>query len=126
MTLTFYAPTLAEVASGEALSEGVAKLMVVFNNGSSAIASLMVSTNPATVQFTAEGLYVEVGYGTTYLVGGMVGKKAFETNFATILDVANKHLAGTTSSQIYDMSFMEETSQILEQHMSLSCNVIFY
>ena len=110
MELAFTAPTYEDIQSGKAVASGVAKLMVVFNNGSSAIASLMVSTNPATVQFTAEGLYVEVGYGTTYLVGGMVGKKAFETNFATILDVANKHLAGTTSSQIYDMSFMEETS----------------
>lgn len=108
MTLTVTAPTMEAIESGEAVASGIAKLMVVFNNGSSAIARLMLSTNPATVEFTSEGLYVEVGYGVNYLVGSMLSKSAFESNFDKVFAAANNHLAGNTSSQIYDMSFMEE------------------
>ncbi|MBO5820491.1 MAG: hypothetical protein J6R02_02745, partial [Alistipes sp.] len=73
MTLTFYAPTYEEVQSGEAVADGVAKLMVVFNNGSSAIASIKLSTTPAKVNFTFDGVYVEAGYGTNYLLCGIIG-----------------------------------------------------
>ena len=110
MELTFTAPTYDDIVAGNAVATGVAKLMIVFNNGSSAIASIKVTTNPATVQFTSTGLYVEVGYGTSYLIGGLMSATSFESNFDKLLGVANTHLAGTTSSQIYDMSFMESNT----------------
>ena len=110
MELTFTAPTLEEINAGKAVESGVAKIMFVFENGSSAIASLRVSTNPATVEFAANGIYVEAGYGASYLVGSLLSKTAYETNFETVLSVANSHLAGSTNAQIYDMSFMESSS----------------
>ena len=106
MTLTFYAPTLAEVESGEALGEGVAKLMVVFNNGSTAIASIKLSTNPAKVDFTYQGVYVEAGYGTNYLLCGLIGASSF--NADTIITNCNKVLSeNATVSGITQISLME-------------------
>ena len=114
MTLTFTAPTLEAINAGEAVESGIAKLMVVFDNGSSAIASLRVSTNPATVKFANNGLYVNVGYGANYLIGGLLSKSTFENNFDNYLTLANTHLAGSASSQIFDMSFMESDSLYVE------------
>ena len=108
MTLTFYAPTLAEVESGAALTEGVAKLMVVFNNGSTAIASMKLSTNPAKVDFTYEGVYLEAGYGTNYLLCGITTASGF--NAETIVTNCNKVLAeNSTMSGIYQLALMEST-----------------
>ena len=114
MTLTVTAPTLEDINAGKADSSAIVKLMVVFNNGSSAIASLRVSTNPATVKFSKEGLHIQVGYGANYLVGGLVSKSSFENNFATYLTYANEHINGTTHSEIHDFSFMEEDNLYLE------------
>ena len=109
MTLNFHAPTYEEVASGEAVAEGVAKLMVVFNNGSSAIASIKLSTSPAEVFFTFDGVYVEAGYGTNYLLCGIIGSKNF--NLDTYVTNCNKILAdGSTMSGIYQIAFMETQS----------------
>lgn len=112
MTLNFYAPTYEEVASGEAVAEGVAKLMVVFNNGSSAIASIKLSTSPAEVFFTFDGVYVEAGYGTNYLLCGIIGSKNF--NLDTYVTNCNKILAdGSTMSGIYQVAFMETQSTFI-------------
>lgn len=109
MTLTFYAPTYEEINAGEAVAEGVAKLMVVFNNGSSAIASIKLSTSPADVLFTYEGVYVEAGYGTNYLLCGIIGAKNF--NIDTYVTNCNKILSeNTTMSGIYQVAFMETNS----------------
>ena len=108
MTLTFYAPTLEMIESGEALSSGVAKLMVVFNNGSTAIASIKVSTNPAKVDFTSEGVYLEAGYGTNYLLCGILPKNSYKPE--TITTNCNKVLAdNSTLSGIYQLALMEST-----------------
>ena len=109
MSLCFYAPTYEQVQAGEAVAEGVAKLMVVFNNGSSAIASIKLSTSPAQVFFTYEGVHVEVGYGTDYLLCGIIGAKSF--NLDNYVTNCNKILAdGSTISGIYQASFMETQS----------------
>ena len=106
MTLTFFAPTLAEVESGEALAEGVAKLMVVFNNGSTAIASIKLSTNPAKVEFTYEGLYLEAGYGTNYLLCGLT--TAADFNATNTIANCNKALSeNTTVAGVYQLALME-------------------
>ena len=114
MILAVTAPSLEAINAGEAESSAIIKLMVVFNNGSSAIASLRVSTNPATVEFSTKGLYLEAGYGANYLVGALVSKSAYENNLASYLTIANQHLAGTTSTQIHDFSFMETSSLYVE------------
>ena len=112
MTLTFYAPTYEEVQSGEAVADGVAKLMVVFNNGSSAIASIKLSTTPAKVNFTFDGVYVEAGYGTNYLLCGIIGVNNY--NEQTITNNCNKVLAdGSTLSGVYQVAFMEEQSTFI-------------
>ena len=112
MTLNFYAPTFEEVESGEAVAEGVAKLMVVFNNGSSAIASIKLSTTPAKVNFTFDGVYVDAGYGTNYLLCGIIGVNSY--NEQTITNNCNKVLAdGSTLSGVYQIAFMEEQSTFI-------------
>lgn len=109
ISLTVCAPTYEEVQSGEALAEGIAKLMVVFNNGSSAIASIKLSTTPAKVDFTFDGVYVEAGYGTNYLLCGIVGVNNY--NEETVTNNCNKVLAdGSTLSGVYQIAFMETQS----------------
>ena len=111
MTLNVTAPTLEAIEAGEAVASGIAKIMVVFENGTSAIARIMFSTNPAKVEFAANGLYVEAGSGATRLIGGMLSKS---TNFDNVLPIANNYLAGTASSYIYDMSFVENNKMYIE------------
>ena len=109
MSLNFYAPSYEDVQSGAALREGVAKLMIVFNNGSSAIASIKLSTNPATIDFTKDGVYVEAGYGTNYLLCGIIGAKNFKLD--TYVTNCNKVLSENgTMSGIYQVAFMETQS----------------
>ncbi len=112
ISMTFYAPTYEEIESGEAVAEGIAKLMVVFNNGSSAIASIKLSTTPAKVNFTFDGVYVEAGYGTNYLLCGIIGVNNY--NEETITNNCNKVLAdGSTLSGVYQIAFMEENSTFI-------------
>ncbi len=109
MTLNFFAPSYEDVQSGAALREGVAKVMIVFNNGSSAIASIKLTTNPAKVNFTFDGVYVEAGYGTNYLLCGIIGSRNF--NLDTQVTNCNKVLAdGSTVSGVYQLAFMETQS----------------
>ena len=106
LTLYFTAPTEAQVKRGEAVAEGVAKLMVVFNNGSSAIASIKLSTKPASVNFAAEGAYVEVGYGVDYLLCGMVVKSEYSAD--AIAKECNEVLSNaTTADGIVQLAFGE-------------------
>ncbi len=109
MILTVTAPTFEDIAAGKASSSDIVKLMFVFNNGSSAIARLRVTTNPAQVVFASEGLYIEVGYGVDYIVGALISKSAYESNLATYLTYANEHVNGTTHTEIHDFAFMETT-----------------
>ena len=108
MIVNFTAPTLEAIESGAAVSSGVVKLMVTFNNGASSIASIKVSTNPAKVYFTLKGAYIEAGYGANYILCGLV--PAGDYDVEKCVNNCTKVLTGGTSSQVYQMSFMEETS----------------
>ena len=109
MMLNFTAPTEAAIKSGAAVEEGVAKLMVVFNNGSSAIASIKVSTKPAVVNFTFDGADIEVGYGVNYLLCGMVAKS--EYNAESVAKDCNIVLSSSTKVDgVAQLSFAEELS----------------
>lgn len=111
MILYVTAPTLEEIEAGNAVSEGVMKHMVTFNNGSSAIASIKVSTNPAKAYFTLEGVHVEVGYGTNYMVCGLYPASSFTTD--RIMGYANTVISGGTSNYATQLTFMESTSAYL-------------
>ncbi len=111
MILYFTAPTLEAIEAGSAVSEGVVKHMVTFNNGSSAIASIKVSTNPAKVYFTLEGIHIESGYGTNYMVCGLYPASSFKPE--TILNYANTVIGGGTSNYATQLTFMESTSTYL-------------
>lgn len=112
LALYFSAPTEAQVKRGEAVAEGVAKLMVVFNNGSSAIASIKLSTKPASVNFAAEGAYVEVGYGVEYLLCGMVAKDEYSAD--AIARECNEALStATTAEGIVQLAFGEVLSKFV-------------
>ena len=110
MMLNITAPAESAVKAGSAVDGGVVKLFVSFNNGSAAIASIKVSTKPATVNFTAEGVYVEVGYGANYLLCGMVAKS--EYNAETVARECNALLnsSSNTTNGIVQLSFTEELS----------------
>lgn len=111
MTLYFVAPDYEDIVSGEAKQSGVAKLMVVFNNGSSAIASIKLSTNPANTYFTAEGVYLEVGYGTNYILCGIIPSASFKAD--TMIKGCNTVLGGGTSQYVYQVSFMESLTEFI-------------
>lgn len=111
MLLYFTAPTFEAIEAGSAVSEGVAKLMVTFNNGSSAIASIKVSTNPVKAYFTLEGVHIEAGYGANYMVCGLYPASSFEAE--TILNYANTVIGGGTSNYATQLTFMEDTSTYL-------------
>ena len=111
MLLYFTAPTFEAIEAGSAVSEGVAKLMVTFNNGSSAIASIKVSTNPVKAYFTLEGVHIEAGYGANYIVCGLYPASSFKAE--TILNYANTVIGGGTSNYATQLTFMEGTSAYL-------------
>lgn len=111
MLLTFLAPTREAVASGAAVGEGVAKLMVVFNNGSSAIASIKLSTSAAEVDFTKDGVYLNVGYGTNYLLCGIFSASSYKAE--TIAEQCQTVLGGGTSQYVYEVAFMETHSTFI-------------
>ena len=111
MTLNFSAPEYETIVSGEAKQNGVAKLMVVFNNGSSAIASIKLSTNPANAYFTADGVYIEAGYGTNYLLCGIIPSSSF--NAEQMIKNCNNVLAGGTSQYVYQLAFMESLTEFV-------------
>lgn len=111
MLLTFLAPTREAVASGAAVGEGVAKLMVVFNNGSSAIASIKLSTSAADIDFTQDGVYLNVGYGTNYLLCGIFSASSYKAE--TIADLCQTVLGGGTSQYVYEVAFMETHSTFI-------------
>ena len=130
MTLYFAAPTLEAIESGAAVQEGVVKLMVTFNNGSSAIASIKVSTNPAKVYFTLDGVHIEAGYGANYILCGIIPASDYKIN--TVMGWCNQTLNGTTVSYVSQVSFMEETSTYLaykelrSQGMKVGTDYIFW
>ena len=112
MILNFAAPTLEAIDSGAAVNSGVVKLMVTFNNGASAIASIKVSTNPAKVYFTLEGVHVEVGYGANYVLCGII--PASDYKMSSVLGWCNSTLEGNTVSYVQQLSFMEDTSAYIK------------
>ena len=112
MILNFTAPTLEAIDSGAAVNSGVVKLMVTFNNGASAIASIKVSTNPAKVYFTLEGVHVEVGYGANYVLCGII--PASDYKMSSVLGWCNSTLEGNTVSYVQQLSFMEDTSAYIK------------
>lgn len=111
MTLNFFAPEYEDIVAGEAKQNGVAKLMVVFNNGSSAIASIKLSTNPANTYFTNDGVYLEAGYGTSYILCGIIPSASY--NAETMIKSCNTVLGGGTSQYVYQLSFMESLTEFI-------------
>ncbi len=130
MTLHFSAPTLEAIDSGAAVNSGVVKLMVTFNNGSSAIASIKVSTNPAKVYFTLDGVHVEVGYGANYVLCGIIPASDFK--MSSVMNWCNSTLDGGTVSYVSQLSFMEENSayitykELRSQGMKVGTDYIFW
>ena len=130
MTLYFAAPTLEAIESGAAVSNGVVKLMVTFNNGSSAIASIKVSTNPAKIYYTLEGVHIEAGYGANYILCGIIPATDYKIN--TVMGWCDQVLGGSTVSYVSQVSFMEETSAYLtykelrSQGMKVGTEYIFW
>lgn len=117
MTLSYTAPTYESVQNGYADLGGVSKLMVVFNNGSSAIASIKVSTNPSSVYFTEEGAYIEASFGTNYMLCGILPTSSFKP--ATLVSYCNSVLDGSATDgsnakkYVREVAFMEEYTMFM-------------
>lgn len=106
--LNFSAPSSAEIKSGEAVGEGVAKFIVVFNNGMSAIASIKLSTTPVYYSYLMGNIVVTVGGGIEEIVCGLVEAGSFSANVAA--ENASKYLADRTQKTAYGVSFAETLS----------------
>lgn len=115
MQMLFTAPTMEEVEAGGAVSEGIAKLMVVFNNGSSAIARIKLSTDAAKMTFTESGIYINVGYSVNYMLYGIVENSQFNAYHPKILEWIPTILDNTATETsnarkfVREIAFMETT-----------------
>ena len=109
--IEFFAPTQADVDAGAAVSGGEVKVMVAYTNGSSSIATIKVNCNPANVYFSLEGVQVEVGYGTNYMLCGLLPATSY--NVDTCYNNCEKVLTGGTSSAVHQLAFMEGTSEYI-------------
>lgn len=104
--LVFKAPTYEAITNGSAAAEGTFKMMIVFNDGTSAIARIHLTTEPVKIKFIDGMIRMEAGYGCDYMLYGMVSTFNQE-NLATNI---NKFLAGNTVKGIYEVGFFETTS----------------
>lgn len=113
MLLNFTAPSAADVKAGVAVDEGVVKFVVVFNNGSSAMASIKLSTKPATVNFTPKGAIIDAAYGANYLLCGMVAANQY--NADAVARECNAQLAAPSSNidGVVQISFTEAMSKFV-------------
>lgn len=107
-TLTFSAPSSSDIRSGEAVGEGVAKLVVIFNNGMSSIASIKLSTTPVYYSYFLNNITLTVGAGVDELVCGLVESASFSADMAAAN--ANKYLSDNTQNSAYGVSFAESLS----------------
>ncbi len=128
-TMLFGAPTSDKIKSGEGVGEGVAKLIVVFNNGKSAIASISVSTTPVYVSYIMDEITVTVGGGISSLVCGLDEATSFTA--AAAAANANKYLADNTSKAAYGITFDKKTSVTikatdLRSDLSLDKEYVFW
>lgn len=105
--MVFHAPSYEAVQSGSAVGEGTFKMMIVFNDGTSAIIRVMLTTEPVKVKFINDGVRMEAGYGCDYLLYGLVTTTAFSAD--KICTNANKFLSGEAVNGIYETAFFDTT-----------------
>ena len=105
-TLSITAPKSAAIKSGEAVGEGVAKLIVIFNNGMSSIASIKLSTTPVNYNYFLDQITLSVGAGVEELVCGLVESASYTAEAAAT--AANGYLADNTQKGAYLVKFDNE------------------
>ena len=104
--MVFKAPTYEAITNGSAVAEGTFKMMIVFNDGTSAIARIHLTTEPVKIKFIDETVRMEAGYGCDYMLYGMVSTFNQETLTTNI----NRFLNGETIKGIYEVGFFETTT----------------
>ena len=104
-TISISSPSSAEIKSGEAVGEGVAKFIVVFNNGMSAIASIKLSTTPVYYSYLLKNITLTVGGGVEEIVCGLVEASAYSA--ATAAENANNYLADNSQKSAYGVTFKD-------------------
>lgn len=102
-TLTISAPESSAIKSGEAVGEGVAKLVVVFNNGMSAIASIKLSTTPVYYSYSLNSITLSVGAGVDELICGLMESSTFSVESAVV--AANNYITGSAQSTAFGVNF---------------------
>ena len=105
-TLKISAPASSAIRSGEAVGEGVAKFIVVFNNGMSSIASIKLSTTPVNYSYILDEIKLTVGGGVKELVCGLSESANFTA--AAAATTANAYLADKTQPGARLVDFSEE------------------
>ena len=119
-TLSISAPKSAAINNGEAVGEGVAKLIVIFNNGMSSIASIKLSTSPVRYNYFLDQITLTVGAGVDEIVCGLVESANYTAEAAAT--AANGYLADSTQKGAYLVKFDGELTANVDV-ASLSANL---
>ncbi len=108
-TLKISAPASSAIRNGEAVGEGVAKFIVVFNNGMSSIASIKLSTTPVRYSYILDEIQLTVGGGIKELVCGLTESASYTA--AAAATTANAYLVDKTQKGAYLVDFSEELTK---------------
>ena len=116
LTLAFASPSSAAINSGAAVANGIAKLMVVFDNGLSAIASIEVSTAPVNMDveysYFMDVITLSAESGVSSLYCGLVAKANFDA--AALAELSMKYAADKTTAGVCEVLFDKSRSVELE------------
>ena len=116
LTLAFASPSSAAINSGAAVANGIAKLMVVFDNGLSAIASIEVSTAPVNMDveysYFMDVITLSAESGVSSLYCGLVAKASFDA--AALAELSMKYAADKTTAGVCEVLFDKSRSVELE------------
>ena len=111
-TIAISAPTSADIKSGEAVGEGVAKLVVVFNNGLSSIASIKLSTTPVYYSYILNNITITVGGGVDEIICGLVESASFSAEVAAAN--ATKYMADNNGKSAYGVKFADSLTATIK------------
>ena len=107
----FTSPTFEAVAAGEAENNGIVKLMVVFEDGSSSIARIYVTTEPAKIRFLPDEVRIDAGYGCDYMMFGMLPASIYKLE--TVINLTSTVLGGQSHDRVKEIGFFETTTATL-------------
>lgn len=106
--INFTSPSYEDVMSGAAEHTGVFKMMVVFDDGMSAIARVQLTTEPANIKFMPDGVKIEAGYGCDYMMFGFLPKSIYKVE--TVMNLTSLVLGGQTHERVKEVGFFNSAT----------------